>query len=196
MSIALAGINPPIRIASPEPMSLDEFWRFSADNPELRLERAPNGDVILMSPTLGGAGYASTSVLGQLFVWAEKEGTGFALDSSTGFELPDSSVRSPDAAWISAKRWTPPSVQNDSPVPYPDFVVEVRSKSDRLKPAQEKMLAWIENGVQLAWLVDPRRKVVEIYRPGKAMEEQEGHSAVYGEGPVAGFVLELGKIWG
>jgi Uma2 family endonuclease len=48
----------------------------------------------------------------------------------------------------------------------------------------------------LAWLVDPSRKTVEIYRPGQAMEEQAGHSAVYGEGPVAGFVLELGKVWG
>jgi Uma2 family endonuclease len=69
MTIALAGINPPLRIVPDEPMSLDDFWRFSAENPELRLEREPNGDVVLMSPTLGGAGFLSTSVLGQLFVW-------------------------------------------------------------------------------------------------------------------------------
>jgi Uma2 family endonuclease len=72
----------------------------------------------------------------------------------------------------------------------------VRSKTDRLPPLQKKMSDWIANGCELAWLVDPRRKVVEIYRPGKPVEEQEGHSAVYGEGPVAGFVLELGRIWG
>jgi Uma2 family endonuclease len=196
MSIAPEGIDPPIRIASPEPMSLDEFWKFSQDNPELRMEREPNGDVILMSPTLGGAGYASTYALGQLFIWAEREGTGFALDSSTGFQLPDTAVRSPDAAWISASRWTPPNIKEDAPVPHPDFVIEVRSGSDRLKPLQKKMLGWIANGVELAWLVDPHRKVVEIYRPGKPVEVQEGQSAVYGEGPVAGFVLELGRIWG
>ena len=67
MSIALAGINPPLRIVRDEPMSLDEFWRFSAENPELRLEREPNGDVVLMSPALGGAGVRSSSVLGQLY---------------------------------------------------------------------------------------------------------------------------------
>jgi Uma2 family endonuclease len=196
MSVALAGINPPLRIVPMEPMTLDGFWRFSAENPELRLEREPNGDVILMSPTHGGAGVRATSVLGKLFVWAEKDGSGYVLDSSTGCQLPDGSVRSADAAWIRGQRWTPPPVDDDAPVPYPDFVIEFRSGSDRLKPAQEKMLAWIANGVQLAWLVDPLRKVVEAYRPGREVEVLEGGSAVEGEGPVAGFVLELGKVWG
>ena len=80
-------------------------------------------------------------------------------------------------------------------MPFPDFVIEFRSKSDRLKPAQAKMLSWISNGVQLAWLVDPLRKVVEIYRPGQTVEVQEGHTAVYGEGSVGGFELELARIW-
>jgi Uma2 family endonuclease len=195
MSIALAGINPPLRIVRDEPMSLDEFWRFSAENPELRLEREPNGDVVLMSPTLGGAGVRSTSVVGQLYMWSEKDGSGYTLDSSTGCQLPDGSVRSADAAWISAQRWTPPPVQDDAPVPFPDFVIEFRSKSDRLKPAQAKMLSWIGNGVQLAWLVDPHRKVVEIYRPGREPEILEGGSCVEGEDPVGGFVLELARIW-
>ena len=73
---------------------------------------------------------------------------------------------------------------------------ELRSPSDRLADLQAKMEQWIANGVDLAWLIDPSRKTVEIYRPGKPMEEQVGHSAVYGEGSVGGFVLELGRIWG
>jgi Uma2 family endonuclease len=75
-------------------------------------------------------------------------------------------------------------------------VIEVRSESDGLKPLREKMLMWLANGAELGWLIDPSRRAVEIYRPGKPVEEQEGHSAVYGEGPVAGFVRELGRIWG
>ena len=81
-------------------------------------------------------------------------------------------------------------------MPCPDFVIEVRSGSDGLKPAQEKMQGWIANGAKLAWLVDPLRKAVEVYRPGREPEVLEGASAVEGEGPVAGFVLELGKVWG
>ena len=58
------------------------------------------------------------------------------------------------------------------------------------------MAQWMANGVELGWLIDPSRKMVEIYRPGQKMEEQEGQSAVYGDGAVGGFVLELGKVWG
>jgi Uma2 family endonuclease len=77
----------------------------------------------------------------------------------------------------------------------PEFVIELRSPSDRLEPLQEKMRDWVANGCELAWLIDPARKAVEIYRPGRETEVLEGGSAVEGEGPVAGFVLELGRIW-
>jgi Uma2 family endonuclease len=196
MSFAMTGITPPLRISQPEPMSLDDFWRVALENPDLRIEREPNGDVTLMSPAHGTASVYSSYVFGKLFMWAEVEGRGYALDSSAGCQLPDGSVRSPDASWISASRWTPKPITDDAPVPCPDFVIEVRSGSDRLKPAQEKMQAWIANGVQLAWLIDPIRRIVEIHRPGQQPEIQEGQSASYGEGPVRGFVLELGRIWG
>lgn len=196
MSIAFAGTHSPLRIVPPEPLSLEGFLRFSDENPELRLEREPNGELLLMSPSDGGAGFRSSTAFGQLFIWAEQDGSGYALDSSTRALLPDGSVRIADAAWIDAKRWTPPDIDNDAPLPIPDFVIEVRSGSDSLTKAQEKMLAWIANGAKLGWFIDSSRKIVEIYRPGQVMEAQEGHSAVYGEGPVAGFVLELGRIWG
>ena len=82
------------------------------------------------------------------------------------------------------------------PLIVPEFVIELRSAADRLPDARTKMEQWMSYGVELGWLIDPARKVVEIYRPGKAVEQQEGHSAVYGDGPVAGFVLELARIWG
>lgn len=196
MSVALQGIDLPLRIAPMERMSLDEFWRFSADNPDLRMELEANGDLILMSPTNGGSGARATSVIGQLYMWSEQNGDGLPLDSSTGCLLPDGSVKSADAAWISKKRWTPPSVRDDAPAPCPDFVIEFRSKSDSLKELQRKMQAWISNGAELGWLIDPLREVVEIYRPNYEPRLLEGISMVEGEGPVAGFVLQLAKVWG
>jgi Uma2 family endonuclease len=77
----------------------------------------------------------------------------------------------------------------------PDFVIELRSKSDRLAALQKKMQVWIANGAELAWLIDPQRKAVEIYRPGGPVEVQEGLTAVYGEAPVGGFILELARLW-
>jgi Uma2 family endonuclease len=188
-------MSPLVRILQPETVSLEEFWSIALGNPDLRMEREPNGDVTLMSPANGAASLFSSIAFGKLFAWAETDGTGYALDSSAGCQLPDGAVRSPDASWIAASRWTPQPITDDAPVPCPDFVIEVRSGSDRLKPAQEKMQAWIANGCQLAWLIDPVRKVVEIYRTNREPEALEQPATVSGEGPVAGFVLDLGRIW-
>jgi Uma2 family endonuclease len=121
-----------------------------------------------------------------------------AFDSSGGFRLPDGSLRNPDGAWTTWDRWNAFSEdQQQKFLPMcPEFVIELRSPSDCLAPLQEKMQAWIANGAELAWLIDPLRKTVEVYRPGREVEVLEGWSVVEGEGQVAGFVLELGKLWG
>jgi Uma2 family endonuclease len=128
--------------------------------------------------------------------WADEDGRGECFDSSTGFEQPDTAVLSPDAAWASFGRIKAAEKDGHELPMCPEFVIELRSKTDSLVPSREKMVRWIQYGAELGWLIDPSRKTVEIYRPGQAMEEQVGHSAVYGEGPVGGFVLELGKVWG
>ena len=196
MNLALAGINPPLRISLDELMSVEEFWRFSAENPELRLERSANGEIIVMTPTQRGTGFRGAQIIAALHIWAEKDGHGYEFDSSTGFTLPDGSVLSPDAAWIHRSKWNPEMEDEYRKPLAPDFVIELRSKTDNLPKLQEKMRVWMANGVQLAWLIDPIRKTVEISRPGQQSEIQEGHTSVYGERPVAGFVLELGRIWG
>ena len=120
------------------------------------------------------------------------------FDSSAGFRLRDGSVRSPDAAWVAWPRWNVLSEKQREEFPpiCPEFVIELRSPSDRLPELQAKMRLWVANGAEVAWLVDPARKTVEVYRAGREAEVVEGGSAVEGDGPVAGFVLELGRVWG
>jgi len=195
MNIALERIESPVRIVPSQPVSLEDFWRISADNRDLRLEREPNGELIVMTPTTRGTGFRGSYISRALGNWAESDQRGYDFDSSTGFLLPDGSVRSPDAAWVSSDRWQPGSEDEYDTRLCPQFVIELRSKSDRLPILQAKMQAWIANGVELAWLIDPSRKAVEIYRPGQPVEVQEGHTAVYGDDPVGGFVLELARIW-
>jgi Uma2 family endonuclease len=194
MNICLDSLDA-ARLVPSEPLTVEAFWRLGEQNPGLRLELEPNGDLIVMTPTERGTGFRGSRILQALANWAEADGRGYEFDSSTAFVLPDGSVRCPDASWIGRERWTPEAEDAHNKVLCPDFVIELRSKTDRLPEARAKMQAWIDNGVQLAWLIDPSRKAVEIYRPGKPVEVQEGHSAVYGEGPVGGFVLELGRIW-
>jgi Uma2 family endonuclease len=77
----------------------------------------------------------------------------------------------------------------------PDFVVELTSPTDRLIRVQKKMREWIENGAQLGWLLDADTCTAYIYRPGQEPETVAQPERLEGEGPVAGFVLELRRIW-
>ena len=198
MNVALPEIDQPVRLRFERPMTDEELMRFCAANEMVRVERDANGELILMSPSGSGTGRTNSELIYQLAAWARETNSGATFDSNAGFTLPDGSMRSPDAAWIAWPRWNALSKQEQegfAPI-CPEFVIELRSPSDSLSELQAKMRLWVANGAAVAWLVDPSRKAVEIYRPGREVEVLEGGSAVYGEGPVGGFVLELGRIWG
>ncbi len=176
----------------------EQFAALAAANRELHLERTATGELIVNPPTGGNTGYRNLSITGQLSVWFEANDTlGIAFDSSTGFELPNGANRSPDAAWVSQSRWNAlTSEQQDSFIPLcPDFVVELRSKNDTLKDLRAKMEEYRKNGAKLGWLIDPKNKRVEIYRPGQAVEVLENPSHLSGETVLPGFSLSLKRIW-
>nr|WP_313898536.1 Uma2 family endonuclease [Roseofilum reptotaenium] len=176
----------------------EQFTMLAAANRELRLERTATGELIVNPPTGGNTGHRNLSITGQLSVWYEANDTlGRAFDSSTGFQLPNGANRSPDAAWVRQDRWdalTPE--QQDAFIPLcPDFVVELRSKTDSLKELQAKMQEYSENGAQLGWLIDPKNKQVEICRPGQAVEVLENPMILSGEEVLPGFTLTLKRVW-
>jgi Uma2 family endonuclease len=195
MEIALPSPDRPLRISADPALSRDEFWRFAAEYPNLRMEREPNGAVAVMTPTRRNTGSRNQYISTMLGVWTYADGRGDCFDSSTGFTLPDGSVLSPDSSWVALDRLKAAERDGEELPLVPDFVIELRSKTDSLADLRDKLQRWVDAGVSLAWLVDPSRKAVEIYRPGQQPEIQEGQTAVYGEGPVGGFVLELGRIW-
>jgi Uma2 family endonuclease len=198
MEFTLTGLELPVRICPERPMTDEELLRFCAVNDALQIEREPNGELTVMSPTGLDTGDVDSEINFQLRSWASSANTGKAFGSSTGFRLPNGAVRSPDAALISWDRFnvlTPEQRRGFAPI-CPEFIIELRSPSDRLPDLQHKMGEWTRNGAQLAWLIDPERKIVEVYRPGAtAPDVLEGPTSVYGEGPVGGFVLELARIW-
>jgi Uma2 family endonuclease len=178
-------------------ISRQEFFKLCQANPELRLERTSEGDLIIMPPAGSAAGRANSRVTGQLSAWAVADGTGEDFDSSTGFTLPNGAIRSPDAAWVSRARWKALTVQErEEFAPLcPDFVVEMRSRTDRLKAVQAKMEEYIANGAQLGWLIDPFEKRVHVYRPGETPVTLDHPETVSGEPLLHGFVLDLSAIW-
>ena len=186
-----------LRIPPKLQMTDDEFFDFCQINSELRIERNKSGELLIMSPTGGTTGNRSGSVFGELYIWARQDGTGMCFDSSTGFKL-SMGDKSPDASWLKLERWNAlsPEQQDKFPPICPDFVVELRSASDNLKPLQEKMQEYMrEPGVQLGWLIDRKNRRVYICRPGLPEECLENPATVSGDPVLPGFVLNMSKIW-
>ncbi len=197
MNFALAEMPLPLRFRPETPMSDEELVRFCAANDFLRVERDANGEILVMTPAGNNTGRKNAYLIQVLGAWSDADGRGYAFDSNTGFTLPDGSMRSPDAAWIQAVRWDALSAldkERFSPI-CPDFIVELRSPSDNLAELQAKMEQWIANGAQAAWLIDPERQVVAVYRPGDEPEIHHHPTSVQGHGVIAGFELVMTRIW-
>ena len=178
-------------------LSDKEYLAFCRANPELRVERTAEGEIVIVPPAGGESSHRSLRVAAQLDRWAEKDGRGKAFDSSVQFMLPDGSALSPDAAWVSnesLRSLSRPQRRQFPPI-CPEFVVEVMSPSDRLKQAKAKMEQWAANGVHLGWLIDGDAETVYIYRRGEPVKMRRGIRVLAGEGPVKGFVLRLRPIW-
>ena len=179
-------------------MTDEQFFEFCQINRDLRIERNRLGEISIMPPTGSETGNRENNILGQLWVWSEQDGTGISFSPSTGFKLSTGAERSPDASWIKLDRWNTLSSQQQqrfAPI-CPDFVVELRSPSDNLKPLQEKMVEYMqEPGIQLGWLIDRKHRKVYIYRPGLEVESLDNPATVSGEGVLPGFVLNMSKIW-
>lgn len=175
-----------------------QFAALVVANRDLRLERTATGHLIVNPPTGGETGRRNFNLTAQLGMWFEaNESLGIAFDSSTGFELPNGANRSPDAAWVRQDRWTALSAdQREGFVPLcPDFVIELRSKTDKLKVLQAKMQEYLDNGTQLGWLIDPTHEQVAVYRAGQAVEVLKRPMTLSGEAVLPGFTLSLKRIW-
>jgi Uma2 family endonuclease len=151
----------------PRTLSLtpSQFAEVCAANPEAVLELDDDGNLIEMTPTGGTTGARNTCLLAQLQNWARSCGSFRVFDSSTGFLLPDNSIRSPDASLVRQERWQALSeAERDGFPPLcPDLVVELASPSDQPEALRLKMASYISNGAQLGWLLLPRQRSVEIW---------------------------------
>ncbi len=179
------------------PMTDEEFTALCSEHPELNFEMTADGELIVMAPTHSDTGARNSEVALQLGLWAKKDRRGIVCDSSTGYVLPNGARRSPDASWTLKSRVAQlgPQKRNSFWRLCPDFVIEVRSDTDNLERLQAKMVEYLAQGAQLGWLIDTQNQTVEIYRPAVEVEKRKGIDSLDGDGPVAGFVLDLTSVW-
>ena len=178
-------------------MTDEEFFRFCQMNDNLAFERNADGQIIVMPPTTSKTGIANLMIGSKIYHWNEETQLGYTFDSSTGFKLPNGATRSPDVAWVAKERWEALSVaEQESFAPLcPDFVVEIRSKTDDLKSLQQKMDEYMANGCRLGWLLDLKNQYAYVYRAGEDYQKIDNFSGTLsGENVLNGFSLELKRL--
>ncbi len=194
MKVTIENININVTGNLSDDMSDEEFFHFCTQNRDLRIERDSNRQIYIMAPTGFETGGFNSDINAELNFWNRKNKNGKVFDSSTGFTLPDRAVFSPDAAWISNEKISKLTKEQRkifAPV-CPDFIVELKSKSDTIPELQNKMLKWIENGCALAWLLIPEKEEVHIYRGDGSIEIVKGfNKKLSGENILPGFQLDL-----
>jgi Uma2 family endonuclease len=175
----------------------EQIEKLCLDNPDLRIELTSRGDLIVMPPTSLKTGWRNSKLTRRLDEWAEIDGSGLSFDSSVLFTLADGSKRSPDASWILRERVEElsPAEQDRFAHIVPDFVIELRSPSDRWSMLEEKMLDYMDNGVRLGLLIDPIAQRVLVYRPNKPVEILENPESVSCEPELKGFIVNVQEIW-
>jgi Uma2 family endonuclease len=196
MALVLEDAFLPATLTVP-PMTDLEFEAFCAEHPDLFFEMTADGELIVMPPTCTATGIRNARILARLNEWGDRNGGGYVTDTASGFVLPNGARRSPDAAWTPKAEVAKMSPEAREGFWHlcPEFVIELRSKSDRLRMVRAKMQEYAENGAKLGWLLDPQNRSVEIYRPGREVERIENAESISGEGPVEGFVLDLRPVW-
>jgi Uma2 family endonuclease len=175
----------------------EEFERLCQDNPDRSFELTATGELIVMPPVGGESGNTESELGIDLGIWNRQTRLGKTFSSSTVFVLPNGAQRSPDAAWVELSRWEALTSEQRIKFPplAPDFVIELRSATDRLPPLREKMAEYRANGVQLGLLIDPKHKQVEIYRPEQEPEIHESPTSIDCSEVMPGFILDTSSIW-
>lgn len=175
----------------------EELWNFCQEMAPYRIERDGAGQIFVAEPTGTYTGGFNAEVTTEIGLWNRKTKQGKGFDSSTGFKLPDSSVRSPDSSWIALERWLkiPEAERQVFAAITPDFVAEIMSRNDSLTVLQQKMEQYIQNGVRLGWLIEPAQQQAWIYRIDGSVEHRDSfEQPLLGEDVLVGFELRVNEL--
>lgn len=177
-------------------LSEDEFYAFCQQNREQKFERRADGTIEILFMTGGKTGNLSLKLAIRLGMWAEGNDLGLAFDSSTGFILPNGAVRSPDAAWVRNEAWQALSLEQQEKFPplCPDFVMELVSPSDSLTGTVIKMQEYLDNGLRLGWLIDPKTETARVFRANGSVEVKTFADTLSGEDVLPGFAFPLNTL--
>lgn len=170
-----------------------KFSQLCEANRDLNLELSAKGELVIVPGVGGEKGIQEAELIFKVGIWNDQKKLGIVFSSSTLFSLPNGAKRSPDVAWMKLERWEAltPEQRETFPPLTPDFIIELRSESDRLKTLQAKMQEYIDNGLRLGWLINPQDGNVEIYRQNQSVEIIPLPASLFGEEVLPDFAMQF-----
>jgi Uma2 family endonuclease len=179
---------------TPRLMTADELFDLPDDGMRHELVR---GELRTMPPTGLGHGEEESILDGSLGPYVRSRKLGRVFVGEPGFILavnPDT-VRAPDVAFITHERLAPTGVPTGYFRGVPDLAVEVVSPNDRYTDVAEKIAEWLEHGVRMVVVVDPRRKAVDVHRPGQPTRTLGMNDTLDGQDVVPGWSLAVRDLF-
>lgn len=188
-------LDKPLRMDAKD-MSSEEFFAFCQLNDDLRIERAADGQMIIMAPTGSETGNRNSEINAEIVFWNRVHKLGVTFDSSTGFTLPNGAERAPDTAWIRKERWealSPQEKKKFAPIA-PDFVLELRSEDQSLSELREKMDEYMDCGCRLGWLIDPQNRRTYVYNENGEIQTVSFEEKLSGGEVMPGLEVVWGEV--
>jgi Uma2 family endonuclease len=195
--VLLRDVPLPVTIRPSALLSDEELLAFCSANSGLEIESDADGSIRVMTPAGPESSELNLLLAAELMVWSRQNGNGTVFGPDLGVRFADKTLRAPDVAWLSIERWSAyKTSRHEGFLPIcPEFVAELRSRTDRASAIEAKMEFWMSRGAQLGWLIDPTRKLAMIYRPGQEPETLLQPESLTGEGPIVGFKIVMRNFW-
>jgi Uma2 family endonuclease len=162
----------------------DEFLLIDHHGLELVEGRVQEKNMGAFSSTVGAWIFG---VLLRGFDWQKY---GFFLDAEGGYQCwprDRDRVRKPDISFVHRIRLPGGLIPEGwCPVP-PDFAIEILSKNDTVEETEEKVAEYLEVGVPLVWIVDPKQREVHVYRGTLSRQTMRGQDELQDDDILPGF---------
>lgn len=149
---------------------------------------------IRMSPAGDRHSVVAAQLVALLVGFVKPHRLGYVCGADAGFRLPGGNIRSPDASFVAAGRFPDDRVPDDFGDLAPDLAVEVVSPGDRPRYVLDKIGEYLEAGVRLVWVIDPRRARAVVYRSLSEVRELGPDDVLDGEDVLPGLRCVLREI--
>ena len=173
----------------------ERLCRLSQDNFPYDFEISAPGELIIIPPSDWETGFNVGKVNAKVAVWQDANG-GLSFAPTVMFNLPSGARYMPDASWITQERYELLLAQEYRSTidGAPDFVVEVRSRTDSLADGLARMQEWLDGGARLGWYLDPYAVRAYIFRPGQPVAILHNPATLSGADVLPGFVFEVRRL--